>query len=378
MADTINYGRIITIIRNKLIELTKEATSENQQIEVIKKAIVQYLKYLESSKKLVYQLIDKSTFNAYFYKRRKNLMLTAGNEININSIIENFNDQRKIIQQNENAERIERILESVYKYGYSLIMLIRENIIGTKIDYSIASTSRSVEFSIDEPEFLNLIRISLSSLRLSIENGETNLNFMGKLKGTYQKEKEMAKLNALNILKDADGTTFWSRGLRVLSALQALLYETGEYKSQKDANSGINKGHFYEAYYYYNGNKINNESSPQGGISNLQIAGTMLALRNNKPFYKGGDYKDTQLKVEGASITSFNNIETTLRQLLQTIQQFSGEQGANLAVAEMKKIFSSKEDGVKNLVEETITEKMEEIKAMLEKSINKQVINLFK
>ena len=344
------YGKIIDLLVSELGKMSENAQYvRRSKREIIQKTIEKYLSDLSNVEKELLVLIQEKHQTLLDENRREQFMnSTSPKEISRYLTKAKEDLQKQIKSRREEQTYAE--LKALFITGYKLVMTLREYFLNDSILYEVASETGNFTFEIDEESFLEQSRASLSSLNLVLQDGQLNIDFVQKI-NIGKKLKEKAEESGYKIyenLGDENGSTFWSRGIRILHALQ-------EEKELSGGSRGLNFGHFYEAYKYFNGNEINFSRKDQPG--NTDYAAVMLALRNSNKFYKGGDVDNVQLKANEATITHISTIRKQLSDILKILT--NKQINARQQLSQIKESFVS--SGAESSIEELIEKKRNEI-----------------
>lgn len=338
-----DYSEIIELLVSELGKLGDQAkiVRRNQRL-IIQKAIEEYLIALEAKEQELFSLIQDKYMDLLDEQRRNELINSVGSAQELSILLFKAGKELQAQVKEKAEEKCYADLKKIFITGYKLVMTLREYFTNESIEYEVASESGNVVFEVGEEEFLAQSRASLSSLTINIQNGQLNIDYVQKIQigSTLLKKAKKNERNIYENLMGQDGSTFWSRGVRILHALQQEKELTG-------GSRGLNFGHFFEAYTYYNGNSINFLSEQQPG--NLEYAAAMLALRNSTEFYKGGDIDNKQLKANEATIT---HISTIRKQLVNILNILKSKDSVRSQLSQIRTSFkkSGAEDSVLNLI----------------------------
>lgn len=346
-----NYDYIANSAVKSLNDSASEVAMTRQAAkEVLATEIKSFFTDLDNQETELINLVNKN--------RRTNLL--------DNSLMEQYSQQRQGTVLNtfsrslrkkirkKNTEEIMNKLADLFRYGYQLAMLLRSYFSESQeINYEIASEKRNWTFKTDENILLKHSKITIDSLKFSLDKGKISINYVMRLSNSVafkeESEEKFGKESTVANLNSGDGSTFWSRGISILKILQE------QFEEITGGTKGLNFGHFIEAYYYFNGNDINFEREKQpDGFSYGMV---MMGLRNNAAFYTGGDINNIQLKANQATITSLSAIKKILKEILNLLEN------SNITEEEREKQIKEKftKSGAEKGIEEMIEEQKEKI-----------------
>ena len=308
-----NYSEIIELLVSELGKLGDQAkiVRKNKRL-IIQKAIEEYLMALNQKEQELLSLIQSKYSDLLDEQRRNELMRSPSSAQDLSILLFKAGKELQAQVKEKAEEKCYADLKKLFITGYKLVMTLREYFTNEKIEYEVAYESGNTVFEVGEEEFLAQSRTSLSSLTIGLQNGQLNIDYVQKVQigSTLLKKAKENERNIYENLNGQNGSTFWSRGIRILHALQ-------QEKELSGGSRGLNFGHFFETYTYYNGNEINFLPGEQPG--NLEYAAAMLALRNSTEFYKGGDVGNKQLKANEATITHISTIRKQLNNILNIL-----------------------------------------------------------
>ena len=358
------YKDIIELLISELGKLGQNAQYVRRSKRlIIQKTIQDYLTRLSQKEQELLSLIQ-TKYQDISNENRINQLLNSMSEEGLTSYLTEASTALKEQIKVQQEEKCYADLKALFITGYRLVMTLREYFLNESIQYEVASEKGNFSFEVGEEEFLAQSRASLSSLSLAIQNGQINIDFVQKITigSTLKNKAEASGYKIYDNLSGQDGSTFWSRGKRILKALQAE-------KELSGGSHGLNFGHFYEAYMHFNGNGINFTRGEQP--NNIRYAAAMLALRNPTKFYEGGDIGNIQLKTNEATITHISTIRKCLEDILRIL---TTQKNARKQFEQIRQGF--KNSGAETSIESLMIEKENEIiKYFLNKSPD--AINIF-
>lgn len=353
---------IIDLLISELGKMSNEAEIiRKNKREIIIDTINKYLKLFADKEKELLRLLMLKT-------QEENKKQYNTKEEVIKNLTNASKDLQKLIKEKQELQYYSD-LKQLFITGYRLVMVLREYFTNDSIKYEVASERGNYTFEIDEKDLLNQSRASISSLNIVLKEGQLHIDYVQKVvigSTLFKRAKEKGKnINENLSIQKEGGTTFWSRGIRILHALQEMPELSG-------GRQGLNFGHFFETYTYYNGNEINflTEKQPK----NLEYAAAMLALRNSRQFYKGGDIDNKQLKANEATIGHITTIKRQLENILQILKSADKVKEKTLKIRQSFK-DSGAEKGIQQLIEDKEKELAKYLKdKQIQENLNK--INL--
>lgn len=350
---------IVDLLVSELGKMSNEAEIiRKNKRKIIIDAINKYLKLFADKEKELLRLL---TLRAQEENKKQ---FNTKEEI-INNLTNASKDLRELVREKQELQYYSD-LKQLFITGYRLIMVLREYFTNDTIKYEVASEIGDYTFEIDEKDLLNQSRAAISSLNIILREGQLHIDYVQKVvigSTLLKKAKEKGKnINENLSIQKETGTTFWSRGIRILHALQGMPEISG-------GRQGLNFGHFFETYTYYNGNDINFLAEKQP--KNLEYAAAMLALRNSKQFYKGGDVNNKQLKANEATIGHISTIKRQLENILQILESEDKVKEKTLKIRQSFK-DSGAERGIQQLIENKKKELIEYLKdKQIQENLNK-------
>lgn len=254
---------------------------------------------------------------------------------------EAYHNTKKELQQKIVHMKIIPEISELYTTGYKMIMFIRQKITHEQIEYhvSVENDGEPIIYRATEEHILQNLDFDLNKFITMLITGKGQLDAVMRYRATKSRAEGPG---VTKIVLNKESSTLWSLGYRVYAETRKWYLDNAA--SGLSKGFGVNYGHFLEAYYSLGGNPINRKHS----ITAQDFLNEMLTGQDKTPFYKGGDYKNIQLKSNYSTLTSLKNIQTTLHSIKKKIQLHNWE-------AQLKNLFSKNSGTLKKKIKKPKT-----------------------